>query len=81
MKDVSSFAKEVHKVEQISLSMLPSLTNRLNSFDRNSMFDSGTEVEGRILVSFSQFLLNQSLEERRRGREREGGRGKRGRGD
>ena len=62
MKDVSSLANEVQSVEPISLSMPPSLINRLNSFDRNSMFDSGIEVEGIILVSLSQFLLNQSLD-------------------
>ena len=72
MKDVSSLASEVQSVEPISLSMPSSLINRLNSFDRNSMFDSGIEVEGIILVSLSQFLLNQSLDgERERERERE----------
>ena len=73
MKDVRSLANEVHRVKHISFSMLPSFTNWLNSFDRNSMFDSGTEEEGSILVSFIQFLLNQSLEKRERERERERG--------
>lgn len=70
MKDFNSLAKDVHSVEHISLSMLPSLINRLNSFNMNSTFPSGIEVDGIIFVSLSQFLLNQSLKERR-GEERD----------
>ena len=77
IKEISSLAKEVQSVEHTSLSMPPSLTNRLSSFDRNNTFVSGTDVVDISSVSLSQFLLNQSLEgEREKGRE---GRRERGR--